>query len=337
MTGIRETRNGDDGYEFLIKNIYLGKFMSDFVRTIKRKIKNRHLYGFNDWLKKIAPHYHADSEGNIVKRDMPPNLLESLGEKHKPSKRNHDYLYWYDLHFAPHRKTAKKVVEIGVQTDRSILMWEEYFENAEIIGVDIAEYCKEFEGGRKKIIIGDQCDRVFLKKLAQEINGADIIIDDGLHSDDAITRSFEYLFPALKNGGVYVIEDIIRKQELIKTLSDLSAYINYWPPGHSPSEWAWMPQFEKLPWVGQNVIGIAIYRYLAFITRGNNPRFNPFLLMQDEFWQRKNELRTQINAVIDAMVAEGIEPQTVEISKRLGNRGLATIREVLGERGFKAD
>ena len=98
-----------------------------------------------------------------------------------------------------------------------------------------------------------------------------------------------------------------------------------------------MPNFENLPWIGQNVVGIAIYRYLAFITRGNNPQFNPYLLDKAEFWKRKNELKTQVNAVIDAIIAEGNEPQTIEISKRLGNRGLATIREVLRQRGFNAD
>ena len=53
------------------------------------------------------------------------NLLEELGAKYDPSKRKHNYLAYYWLHFRDVRHQVKNVLEIGVQTDRSIRMWED--------------------------------------------------------------------------------------------------------------------------------------------------------------------------------------------------------------------
>ncbi len=65
------------------------------------------------------------------------NILDELGEKYRPSKRTHNYLPYYWLHFRDIRLDVRKVIEIGVQTDHSIRMWEEFFPNATIYGLDI--------------------------------------------------------------------------------------------------------------------------------------------------------------------------------------------------------
>ena len=36
----------------------------------------------------------------------------------------------------------------------------------------------------------------------------DIVIDDGSHVNEHVLTSFKVLFPLLKNGGVYVVEDV---------------------------------------------------------------------------------------------------------------------------------
>ena len=58
-----------------------------------------------------------------------------------------------------------------------------------------------------KIFRGDQSDKLFLSKVIKQIGRPSIIIDDGSHKSDDITTSFKYLFPKLKNGGLYVVED----------------------------------------------------------------------------------------------------------------------------------
>lgn len=91
----------------------------------------------------------------IVNQD---NELERLGERHQPTKRNHDYLPYYWMHLRDIRMDVTNMLEIGVQTDRSLRMWEEFFPNAMIHGLDIDPACQQFQGGRRVMHIGDQGD-----------------------------------------------------------------------------------------------------------------------------------------------------------------------------------
>jgi len=268
-------------------------------------------------------------------RTIVPTALELLGDEYKPSKRNHDYLRWYDLQFSPLRQSARKVVEVGVETDRSIRMWEEYFPNAEIIGLDIAPHCKKFEGGRRRIFIGDQSNPGFLASVVAETGGEfDVVIDDGLHTPRSMMLTFAGLFPALKRGGVYALEDIIKQPGTVEFFCGLARGINHWPEGFPTPDWARIPAFADQDWLTTNVVGVAFYRYIAFITRGCNPEDNPNLMTPEEYAAKKQALRDAVNATIDAMQAEGAPVAADEVSRRIGGRGLTTIREEMAKRGL---
>jgi len=43
--------------------------------------------------------------------------------------------------------------------------------------------------------------------VSKDIGEIDLIIDDGSHLNEHVITTFELLFPKLKNGGIYVIED----------------------------------------------------------------------------------------------------------------------------------
>lgn len=210
------------------------------------------------------------------------NPLEELGAKYLPSKRLHNYLIYYWMHFRDIRFDVKKVIEIGVQTDRSIRMWEDFFPNATIYGVDIDSKCKQFEGGRRKILIGDQSDSDFCHQVIQETSGEiDIIIDDGSHRVEHQLKSFSLLFPAMTDHGIYVIEDVgVGDPELatVNALKGLIDSIMYWPKGFATRNWPHLVDFpDEAKWIDKNVIGIAFYRWIVFVMRGKNPQDNPFL------------------------------------------------------------
>ena len=233
------------------------------------------------------------------------------------------------------RDTAKKVMEIGVETDRSIRMWEEYFPNAEIIGIDISEQCREFEGDRRRIFIGDQLDPDFLHRVVAEIGAdIDIIIDDGLHTPRAMMTSFANLFPALKRGGVYVVEDIISQPHTVEFFSNLAHKVNHWPTDHSSSDYIWMPPFVDQDWLTQNVVGVAVYRYIAFVTRGANPEDNPQLISKEIHMESKRKLIEKINTTIDEMLAEGLKPDPYTVAERAELRGSAIVKTELKRRGL---
>lgn len=217
----------------------------------------------------------------IVDRDNP---LENLGDKYQPTKRLHNYLVYYWMHFRDIRAHVRNVLEIGVQTDRSIRMWEEFFPNAIIHGLDIDRECRQLEGGRRRIWIGDQSDYGFLDEVTQQAGGPfDVIIDDGSHKAPHQLRTFDFLFPRMSNHGIYVVEDTggCVGDHALRTVNALKALVDdimYWPSGFEPRNWPHLSKFpEEAGWSARNVVGIAFYRWIVFVMRGENPQDNPFL------------------------------------------------------------
>jgi hypothetical protein len=59
-----------------------------------------------------------------------------------------------------------------------------------------------------EIVIGDQADRQLHAALRAKYGEFDIVIDDGGHSMAQQTITFEEQYPAVKNGGIYLTEDL---------------------------------------------------------------------------------------------------------------------------------
>jgi predicted O-methyltransferase YrrM len=109
------------------------------------------------------------------------------------------------------RDKVKRVLEIGVHKGASLRMWEEYFPNAEIVGVDIDEACL-FNAGRIRCYHGNQSDVTSLiaiaDKACREFGLFDLIVDDGSHLAADQIKTAWALLPFLAKGGIYVCEDI---------------------------------------------------------------------------------------------------------------------------------
>jgi hypothetical protein len=121
------------------------------------------------------------------------------------------YLEIYEKYFAPLMDKEVKLLELGVATGQSMLMWRDYFVNGTIAGVDLFPlYQPEASESRVRIFQGAQNNTRLLTTIAQEIapDGFDIIIDDCSHIGELAKISFWHLFTNhLKPGGVYAIED----------------------------------------------------------------------------------------------------------------------------------
>ena len=101
-------------------------------------------------------------------------------------------------------------VEIGVQNGGSLETAGKLFGNdSKIIGVDIDPRCRSLEqmGFANKIIIGSQTDENCLREIVQAAPSIDILINDGSHIQYDMIFTFINLFPFIKEGGVYIIED----------------------------------------------------------------------------------------------------------------------------------
>jgi len=118
------------------------------------------------------------------------------------------YFDIYERYFSPYRGSAVNLLEVGISHGGSLQVWREYFgKDASIFAVDINAECKKFEDEKTKIFIGSQEDEVFLKQVTDALPPLDILIDDGGHTMNQQLVSFRNLFPAVKNAGIYLIED----------------------------------------------------------------------------------------------------------------------------------
>jgi len=123
----------------------------------------------------------------------------------RTDKGDHGYLPVYEELFSAFRDTTLPILEIGVGMGGSLRVWARWFPNAEIHGIDIRPV-PSLEA-RIHTHQGDTMDADFIQLVAA-LGPFALIIDDGGHVGDEQEAAFRALWPALAQGGVYVIEDL---------------------------------------------------------------------------------------------------------------------------------
>lgn len=125
------------------------------------------------------------------------------------------YFPVYEEHFSRFCTGTQQIrmVELGIQSGGSMLMWRHAFgERLKIlVGMDINPKTRAWErfGSNVKVEIGSQADPEFLQSISSKYpEGFDIIIDDGSHVPEHIFITFVKLWPSLRPGGVFIIEDV---------------------------------------------------------------------------------------------------------------------------------
>ena len=145
--------------------------------------------------------------------------LNEIGLQYRTDKSSpyHNYLNTYEMYFKDFRNKYMQVWELGIgdiasanREGESGLMWRDYFENAHIHVFDNDLTKVQTYSGEKNITAHhvDQTDSDALYKAAKPVFPT-IIIDDASHIQKNTIRSFEILFPILKPGGLYCIEDTV--------------------------------------------------------------------------------------------------------------------------------
>lgn len=124
----------------------------------------------------------------------------------------HKWQHYFDIyhrHLAAFRGQPVTVLEFGVFHGGSLHMWREYFgPAARIVGVDIDPRCAGLSDEQAEVVIGDQADRAFLAGLARDLGPLDVVIDDGGHTMEQQLATFDVLWPAVRTGGVLLVEDL---------------------------------------------------------------------------------------------------------------------------------
>jgi len=136
------------------------------------------------------------------------NQLITYAQKDLFHDKPKHYLLTYKEYFAPLIENEVKLLELGVSTGSSLIMWRDYFPKGTIVGLDIN--VSDLGEPRIHTYQGRQEDTALLTRIAQEHapGGFDIIIDDCAHIGELARTSFWHLFEHhLKPGGIYAIED----------------------------------------------------------------------------------------------------------------------------------
>jgi len=237
---------------------------------LKRNLSRRHLTKLRRLKRNIQAIYFT-------------NNLNKLAEIYGCDKYGkHFYTPNYALHFKKFRFRKINLLEIGVGGynnprlgGSSLRMWKKFFPFGNIFSIDIYDK-SALQEKRVKIFKGSQVDKDFLQEVSNEIGEIDLIVDDGSHINEHVIETFKILFPKLKDGGIYVVEDTqtsywedyggdtqnLNNPEtslnFFKSLTDSLNHKEFSQPGYEPN------YFE------QKIISMHFYHNMVFIYKGNN-------------------------------------------------------------------
>lgn len=150
--------------------------------------------------------------------DLPS--LRELFDKYECDKgtEKHHYYKEYEQYFESVRLEPLKFLEIGTYKGASTRAFHAYFPNATIYTIDIFSRRIAIPASAS-ILIARRVEwlkadstspnvGIAIKDLWGEDIKFDFIIDDGAHWPEAIHKTFNNMFPFLKEGGKYFIEDM---------------------------------------------------------------------------------------------------------------------------------
>jgi hypothetical protein len=127
----------------------------------------------------------------------------------RPVDKWHHYLEIYERYLSRYKGQSAFFLEIGVLHGGSLDMWRRYFgDQITIVGIDIDGRCASRVDAPNIVRIGSQADRQFLRDLVTEFGRPDVVLDDGSHIASHQRTSFDELFDAVKDDGIYIIEDL---------------------------------------------------------------------------------------------------------------------------------
>jgi hypothetical protein len=149
---------------------------------------------------------------------------------------NYTPFYWSVL--KDKRYAVKKVLEVGIgchnsmdrcvdnyTTGASLLMWRDFFPNAQIYGADI-DPTAMFKSERIKTILCDSTkEKDIANVLKQTGTDIDVFIDDGTHFLADQLFLCRQVMPHLPKGVFYSIEDVCYPRRLVGNLTEYECYV----------------------------------------------------------------------------------------------------------------
>ena len=148
--------------------------------------------------------------------------MEELAYLYETDKSHDDHKYVdvYASLFDSIRDRVSNFTEIGVATGQSMQMWNDYFHNAKIYGLDkqVGKFVRAHFVTQPRVKL-KQCDAYSRSTtgleaakapcgLAWSEGSMDIIIDDAQHVQHSMEKLLVHFWRFVRPGGYYIIEDV---------------------------------------------------------------------------------------------------------------------------------
>jgi len=156
------------------------------------------------------PNLHNENNFNNYKERLPHFSLDKIVDNKLTDKNTwHSYLNTYERLLKDRQQNCKNVLEIGIEKGGSLKLWNDYFVNANIYGIDINDspnFLKEFKRVQclKMNAYSDESIEYFKNKNIK----FDLIVDDGPHTLETMIYFVQNYLQLLETDGVMVVEDI---------------------------------------------------------------------------------------------------------------------------------
>jgi hypothetical protein len=204
----------------------------------------------------------------------------------------------YERLFRAYPQEPANVLELGIWDGGSLALWFECLKPKKLVGVDLKarvdspyfnRYVEEraVDGRIKTYWRTNQADaEAVLSIVDREFDGPlDIVFDDASHLYSPTKASFEMLFPRIRPGGMYIIEDWAWKHWRQFTPHPS------WVDDRTPTPL--VVELTELLGTTQGVIQtVCAYRGFVAIQRGDKPIPLPFRLEDHIFRRERTALRS---------------------------------------------
>ena len=118
----------------------------------------------------------------------------------------------------PRKQSVRSLVELGIGnlgTQPSLNAWADFFTDADIYGVDDGKYSrKRYKPPSRAnihVVLADMDGEEILSRPGSRglpERDIDVLIDDASHKVTQQIRNLEAWFPRVRDGGLYIIEDL---------------------------------------------------------------------------------------------------------------------------------
>ena len=191
--------------------------------------------------------------------------LTAIADHFKTDKGSikHRYTKIYEQYLAGHRKRpGVRLLEIGVACGSSLKTWASWFADAQVVGVDVREECRNLCRRYPNISV-----RIGDAGRMRQPESFDVIIDDGSHVSADIVDMFRANWPSLKPGGLYFIEDLRCTHD-----PDYPAIVGTGAPLERFARSHFLDfldgELQEMDWGRSQIFFIHLYKNLAVICKG---------------------------------------------------------------------